>query len=101
MGPQGMRSVAELCLQKANYTLEQLTAGGKLSKVFNRPVFKEFVVRANKGRVEDLLEAAQKQYILPGVPLGKWYPELADCLLVAVTEKRTKEEIDRLVKIFA
>jgi glycine dehydrogenase subunit 1 len=101
MGPQGMRSVAELCLQKANYALEQLTAGGKISKVFNKPIFKEFVVRVNKGRVEDLFEAAQKEYIFPGVPLGQWYPQLADCLLVAVTEKRTKEEIDRLVNAVA
>jgi glycine dehydrogenase subunit 1 len=51
------------------------------------------------GKVEELLAAAQKQYMFPGVPLGKWYPQLADCLLVAVTEKRTKEEIDRLVQI--
>jgi glycine dehydrogenase subunit 1 len=101
MGPQGMKSVAELCLQKANYAKDQLTAGGKLSKVFNRPTFKEFVVRVNDGRVDDLLESAQKQYILPGVPLGRWYPHLSDCLLVAVTEKRTKEEIDRLVKAIA
>ena len=36
--------------------------------------------------------------ILAGTPLGRWYPELDDCLLVAVTEKRTKAEIDRLVK---
>jgi glycine dehydrogenase subunit 1 len=98
MGPQGMRDVAELCLQKANYALDQLTAGGKLSNVFDRPIFKEFVVRVNNGRVDDLFEAAKKEYILPGVPLGKWYPQFADCLLVAVTEKRTKEEIDKLVK---
>jgi glycine dehydrogenase subunit 1 len=97
MGPQGMRDVAELCLQKANYALNQLIAGGKLSKVFDRPTFKEFVVRVNSGNVEKLLEAARKEYILPGLPLGRWYPQLADCLLVAVTEKRTKEEIDRLV----
>jgi glycine dehydrogenase subunit 1 len=49
--------------------------------------------------VEDLLASAQKQYLFPGVPLGKWYPQLADCLLVAVTEKRTKGEIDRLANI--
>jgi glycine dehydrogenase subunit 1 len=34
---------------------------------------------------------------LAGVPLERWYPELADCLLIAVTEKRSKEEIDGLV----
>ncbi len=99
MGPQGMRDVAELCLQKAHYALDKLTAGGKLSKVFDRSFFKEFVVRVNGINVEKLLETAQKEYVFAGVPLGRWYPDLADCLLVAVTEKRTKEEIDRLVKI--
>lgn len=99
MGPQGMKSVAELCLQKSRYALEQLTAGGKLSKVFNRPTFKEFVVRVAGGNVDALIDAAQKQNILAGVPLGRWYPELSDCLLVAVTEKRSKEDIEKLVKV--
>ena len=45
------------------------------------------------------LEAALAQGIFAGVPLGRWYPELADCLLVAVTEKRTKPDIDRLVSV--
>jgi glycine dehydrogenase subunit 1 len=96
MGPEGMRSVAELCLQKARYGFEQLTSRGALQPVFDRPTFKEFVVRVDDGRVEDRLEAALGQGVFAGVPLGKWYPELADCLLVAVTEKRTKEDIDRL-----
>jgi glycine dehydrogenase subunit 1 len=48
-----------------------------------------------------VLEAARHQGILAGVPLGRWYPDLADCLLVAVTERRTKEEIDRLVQFLA
>jgi glycine dehydrogenase subunit 1 len=50
--------------------------------------------------VDELLAAAGKQYLFPGVPLRNWYPQLADCLLVAVTEKRTKAEIERLEKIF-
>jgi glycine dehydrogenase subunit 1 len=58
-------------------------------------VFKEFVVRAADGQVERRLERARAQGILAGVPLGRWYPELADCLLTAVTEKRTKAQIDR------
>ena len=39
------------------------------------------------------------QGVFAGVPLGKWYPDLADCFLVAVTEKRTQEDIDRLVSV--
>ena len=99
MGPQGMRSVAELCVQKAHYALEQLTAAGTLRPAFDRPVFKEFVVRAVDGRVEPRLDRALGEGILAGVPLGRWYPDLADSFLVAVTEKRTRAQIDRLVDV--
>jgi glycine dehydrogenase subunit 1 len=101
MGPKGMRDVAELCLQKAAYAKRELTKGGKFSLAFDRPTFKEFVVRVKDGRVEDLVDAALREGILAGVPLGRWYPELSDCLLVAVTEKRTKEEIERLVSVMS
>jgi glycine dehydrogenase subunit 1 len=100
MGPTGMRSVADLCLQKAHYALERLTAGKSLQRVYDRPVFKEFVVRLANGQVDQRLEAARREGIFAGVPLGRWYPELADCLLIAVTEKRTKAEIDRLAAVW-
>jgi glycine cleavage system P protein (glycine dehydrogenase) subunit 1 len=97
MGPTGMRSTAELCLKKAHYAADRLTDAGFLQMAFDRPVFKEFTVRATDGRVEELLAKAEEDGIFAGVPLGQWYPELHDCFLVAVTEKRTREEIDRLV----
>jgi glycine dehydrogenase subunit 1 len=96
MGPQGMREVAELCLRKSRYAADRLTAGGRLSLAFDRPTFKEFVVRDRKGAVESLLAQGEAGGFFAGVPLGRWYPELADCLLVTVTEKRTKAEIDAL-----
>jgi glycine dehydrogenase subunit 1 len=43
-----------------------------------------------------VIATANERNILAGVPLGRWYPDMADCFLVAVTEKRTKEEIDAL-----
>lgn len=99
MGPAGLRSVAELCLQKAHYAAEQLSATPSLTLAFDRPTFKEFVVRVKGRSVDELIERAKEQNIFAGVPLGRWYPQLADCLLVAVTEKRTKEEIDRLASV--
>ena len=95
-GPQGMREVAELCLRKAHYAAQRLTASGRLSLAFERPWFKEFVVRDSNGQVERLLADAVDAGFFAGVPLARWYPELADCFLVAVTEKRTREEIDAL-----
>jgi len=99
MGPHGMRQLAELCLQKAHYAAEALAKKGRLQPAFARPFFKEFVVRTGGRPVEELLGAATKQNILAGIPLGAWYPELADAFLVSVTEKRSKEEIDRLAAV--
>ena len=101
MGPAGMRSVAELCLQKARYAGERLAAVPGLSLAFNRPTFKEFVVRVKNRSVSQLIEHASERGIFAGVPLERWYPELRDCLLVAVTEKRTRPEIDRLAAVLS
>jgi glycine dehydrogenase subunit 1 len=48
-----------------------------------------------------LVEHACKKGIFAGVALDRWYPELRDCLLVAVTEKRTRPEIDRLASVLS
>jgi len=98
MGPAGMQEVAGLCLRKAHYALDAITSGGRLQAAFRQPVFKEFVVRDTTGRVSDLVAAALDAGYLAGIPLGRWYPELDDCLLVTVTEKRTRDEIDGLVR---
>ncbi|MGE0533487.1 MAG: aminomethyl-transferring glycine dehydrogenase subunit GcvPA [Pirellulales bacterium] len=97
LGPHGLREVAELSLRKSHYAAERLAAIDGLSLEFSRPFFKEFAVRAPQGLVEPLLEHAYRDDgLLAGVPLGRWYPELADCFLVTVTEKRVRSEIDRL-----
>jgi glycine dehydrogenase subunit 1 len=64
-------------------------------------VFKEFVVRDREGDVAELMQAAFNQGILAGVPLAPWYPSMSDCFLVAVTEKRTRAEIDRLAEVLS
>ena len=68
---------------------------------FNRPTFKEFVIRDTDGEVEKLLANAADGGYLAGISLGRWYPDLDDCFLVAVTEKRTAEEIDGLAEALA
>lgn len=96
MGPQGMQEVADLCLQKAAYAQQQLCDSDRLEAAFDQPVFKEFVVRDREDDVDGLVQTALQQGIFAGVPLGRWYPELADCLLVSVTERRTRSQIDQL-----
>jgi glycine dehydrogenase subunit 1 len=96
MGPQGMHDVANLCLQKAHYAAERLAAVPGVSLVFQRPMYKEFAIRISGRSVDAVIEKAKQCGIFAGVSLGRWYPQFNDCLLIAVTEKRTKEEIDRL-----
>ncbi len=99
LGPHGLRELAESCLRKAHYARSRLTAGGRLAAAFDRPTFKEFVVRDSGDAVDELLAEALDAGYFAGVPLGRWYPELADCLLVCVTEKRTRAEIDGLAAV--
>jgi glycine dehydrogenase subunit 1 len=108
LGPQGLKETANLCLQKSRYAAEQLclsgaTAGSPSSAsrfelAFAAPTLKEFVIRDKQNRVEDLLATSLEAGFLAGIPLGQWYPKLKDCFLIAVTEKRTKQEIDAFVK---
>ena len=67
--------------------------------LFDQPTFKEFVIRDRENNVAEALDSSLSKNILGGVPLGAWYPELEDCFLVAVTEKRTKAEIDLLAEL--
>lgn len=97
LGPQGLRETANLCLQKSHYAAKQLCHSERFSLAFDQPTFKEFVVRDAENRVDELLKSALDAGYQAGVPLGQWYPELKDCFLLAVTEKRTKEDIDGLV----
>jgi glycine dehydrogenase subunit 1 len=95
LGPQGLRETAELCARKAHYASRALSAVEGLSLRFNRPFFKEFTLRS-KVPASVLLSHALEDGILAGLPLGRWLPGMKDCVTVAVTEKRTRGEIDAL-----
>src|SRR5207237_817493 len=95
LGPQGLRETAELCTRKAHYAAEQLTKTAGFRLRFDRPFFKEFTLQVPgdvPGRLSRLLQAGYHA----GLHLGRWHSTLNDCLTVAVTEKRTRKEIDGL-----
>ena len=96
MGPHGLREVGELCVRKAHYAAELLAGSGRFTRRFAQPTFKEFVIRDARGQVQQLLTEALEAGILAGIHLGRWYPELDDCFLVTVTEKRTGADIQAL-----
>jgi glycine dehydrogenase subunit 1 len=100
LGPQGLKETADLCVRKAHYAAEQLSKVAGVKLAFDRPFFKEFTVRV-PGDVKGLLAGLADDGYLAGLPLGPYYPRLGDCLTVAVTEKRTKAEIDGLAAALA
>ncbi len=100
LGPQGLRETAELCTRKAHYAAERLCAATGARLRFGLPYFKEFTLQAT-GDVPELLRRGLAAGYHAGLHLGRWYPELADCFSVAVTEKRTRAEIDGLAGALA
>ncbi len=99
LGPEGLRETATHCALKTDYARRRFAQSDRFELVHEQAVFKEFVVRDRENDVRGWMSLATEQGILAGVPLEPWYPELSDCFLVAVTEKRTKAEIDRLVAL--
>ncbi|OPZ55447.1 MAG: putative glycine dehydrogenase (decarboxylating) subunit 1 [Synergistetes bacterium ADurb.Bin520] len=97
LGPQGLRGVAASCFQKAAYARDRLVASGAFEPLFDAPFFREFALRAAEP-VDQLNDRLLKDGFLGGYDLGRSYPELAGGWLVAVTEKRSREEIDTLAK---
>jgi glycine dehydrogenase subunit 1 len=96
LGPVGLREMALLNLRKAAYAKEQLGRVPGVTVRFGGAGFNEFVIRLKK-RPETVCKQLRKQQILAGVELGRFYPELADCLLCSVTEQKSREQIDALV----
>ncbi len=94
LGPQGLKEVANLSCQKTHYAAEKLTAIDGLTLAYDRPFFHEFTLKCEGDATKLRDKAAQAGY-----DIG---PEIdTDTLLLAVTEQRTKEEIDRLVDALA
>lgn len=96
MGRGGLTRIASLCLDKSHYAAERISELEGFEMRFETPFFKEFVIRTTKN-VDRVLTTCRAKGILAGVGLARWYDDLNDCVLVAVTEKRTRQEIDRLV----
>lgn len=92
MGKQGLREAAELSYAGAHYLCDKLLATGCFSQVYNQPFFNEFVVRYNGNT-----DALQRRFIDNGIFGGIKIAD--DQLMFAVTEKRTKEETDKLISL--
>tara|TARA_B100000686_G_scaffold346168_1_gene432261 strand:+ start:9481 stop:10845 length:1365 start_codon:yes stop_codon:yes gene_type:complete len=96
MGKKGMREIAEINLKKAEYLKKRLAKINGYSIRFSAYTFNEFVLECPES-AETVREKLLEENIIAGLPLGDYYPELKNGLLLCVTEANTTEEIDRLV----
>jgi glycine dehydrogenase subunit 1 len=94
LGKEGFREVAQLCADKAWYAQQKLLGiDGVALRFPNRWYFNEFVLEL-PARADRVIRALLNHDIAAGFPLSRYYPDMDNCLMVAVTEKRTREEID-------
>jgi glycine dehydrogenase subunit 1 len=95
LGRQGFVELGELLLRRTAYAREKLAAVDGVELLHDAPVAREFAVRLD-APVADVLDRCAAEGIAAGYPLGREYPEYEGGLLVAITERRSKEDIDRL-----
>jgi glycine dehydrogenase subunit 1 len=98
LGRRGLVELGELILQRTHYAREALTALDGVEALHGQPVVREFAVRL-EAPVDAVLERCAAQGVAAGVPLGPDYPEFEDGLLVAITERRSRADIDRLAEV--
>jgi glycine dehydrogenase subunit 1 len=96
LGKKGVREIAAANLQKAHYAKTAFKEAG-FEVIHDGYSFNEFVVKLNKP-VKEMNQELLRKGMIGGYDLGRDYPELANHMLVAVTEQRSKEEIDTFVK---
>jgi glycine dehydrogenase subunit 1 len=98
LGRRGIVELAELMLQRTAYARERLQAIDGVHALHDRSVVREFAVTLD-GPVDRVRGRCLQQGVNPGYPIGRDYPEHEDGLLVAITEQRTRADIDRLAEV--
>jgi glycine dehydrogenase subunit 1 len=100
LGKRGFVELGELLARRTAYARERLTALGGVEALHEAPVAREFALRLD-APVEKVLERCAAEGIGAGYALGRDYPEYEDGLLVALSERRDRADIDRLAEVLA
>jgi len=96
-GKEGIKQVAQLCMDKTEYAKQVLDEIKGVEVKRSSPTFNEFIIKIDKDPNEVIGKLIDKK-IAAGFPLGRYYPQMKEYMLIAVTEERTKEEIDMFRK---
>jgi glycine dehydrogenase subunit 1 len=99
LGKQGLVDLGELLLQRTHYAREQLVALEGVTALHDQPVVRELAVSLGGADVGAVIGRCQDEGVNPGYALGRDYDEFPDGLLVALTEQRSKADIDKLVEV--
>jgi glycine dehydrogenase subunit 1 len=100
LGREGFRELGELLVRRTAYARERLAAVDGVELLHEAPVVRELAIRLD-APVDAVLERCAERGIAAGYPLGREYPEYEDGLLVAITERRSREQIDALAEALA
>ncbi|MFL5864482.1 MAG: aminomethyl-transferring glycine dehydrogenase subunit GcvPA [Solirubrobacteraceae bacterium] len=100
LGRHGIVELTDLMLQRTAYARERLAAADGVHALHDQPVVREFAVTLD-APVDAVIERCAAQGVNPGYALARDYPEYANGLLVAITEKRTRADIDCLTDVLA
>ena len=100
LGRRGAVELAELMLRRADYARRTLAALPGVQTLHDQPIAREFALRL-EAPVAAVIERCAAEGVNPGYALGREYPEYADGLLVAITERRSRADIDRLADVLA
>ncbi|GAG36440.1 unnamed protein product, partial [marine sediment metagenome] len=96
LGKQGIIDIGDLCIAKSHYLYNRIKELKGIKPAFKQEFFKEFVVETEKS-AEEVLDSLLEEKIFGGVPLSIFNKDLKNHILLSVTEKRSKEEIDKFV----
>jgi glycine dehydrogenase subunit 1 len=100
LGKRGIVELGELLVRRTAYARERLAEIEGVELLHEAPVVREFAVRLD-GPVGEVLDQVANDGIAAGYPLGREYPEYEDGLLIALTERCSREDIDRLADALA
>lgn len=99
LGKKGLVDLGRINIENSHYCFERLKRVKNLEPLFKKPFFNEFSIRLKGGlTVSHVNRRLLKEKIIGGLNLGYFYPEYENCLLFCITETKTKQDIDRLIK---
>lgn len=98
VGKEGMKEIAYQNVVKSHYLKDKISKLKGYELIFDRPFFNEFVIRCKKD--PDKINAVlRKEGFIGGLNLGRFYPKMSDCILICVTETKTKEDMDKFAEV--